>query len=111
MECCTRWWAAKRSKSTRSRSDVRGIGHWPWGMWKGHEYADPRTNFGFGRTILAIQLDTKKVLWSYRDDEYLDSRGVCMSQGRIYFYAPDKFLGCLNAADGQVPWKNRMLIC
>ena len=32
-------------------SDVRGIGHWPWGMWKGHEYADPRTNFGFGRTF------------------------------------------------------------
>lgn len=87
-------------------SDVRGIGHWPWGMWKGHEYADPKTSFGFGRTFLAIQLDTKQVLWTYRDDEYLDSRGVCMSHGRIYFYAPDKFLGCLNAADGQVAWKN-----
>ena len=87
-------------------SNVRGIGHWPWDMWKGHEYADPKTNFGFGRTILAIELDTKKVLWTYRDDEYLDSRGVCMSHGRIYFYAQDKFLGCLNAADGQVTWKN-----
>ena len=88
-------------------SDVRGIGHWPWGMWKGHEYADPRTNFGFGRTLLAINPVTKDILWTYRDDEYLDSRGVCMGAGKIFFYAPDKFLGCLKNADGTLLWKNQ----
>ncbi|MHB0958999.1 MAG: outer membrane protein assembly factor BamB family protein [Pirellulaceae bacterium] len=88
-------------------SDVRGIGHWPWGMWKGHEYADPRTNFGFGRTLLAINPLTKDILWTYKDDDYLDSRGLCMSAGRIFFYAPDKFLGCLQSADGKLLWKNQ----
>ena len=34
------------------RSNVRGLGHWPWDMWQGHDYSDPRTSFGFGRTIL-----------------------------------------------------------
>ncbi|MCA9066928.1 MAG: hypothetical protein KDA96_27865, partial [Planctomycetaceae bacterium] len=29
-------------------SDRRGLGHWPWGMWDGHDYKDPRTAFGFG---------------------------------------------------------------
>jgi outer membrane protein assembly factor BamB len=89
------------------RSDVRGIGHWPWGMWKGHEYADPRTNFGFGRTFMALNPATKEVLWTYRDDDYLDSRGVCMDGGKIFFYSPEKFLGCLNTADGSLLWRNK----
>ena len=89
------------------RSDVRGIGHWPWGMWKGHDYADPRTNFGFGRTFMALNPATKEVLWTYRDDDYLDSRGVCLDGGKIFFYSPEKFLGCLNTADGALLWKNQ----
>lgn len=87
-------------------SDVRGIGHWPWGMWKGHDYADPRTNFGFGRTFLAIDPRTEKILWSYSDSEYIDARGVCMDDGKIYFYSPEKFLACLDAESGNVAWRN-----
>ncbi len=87
-------------------SQVRGIGHWPWGMWKGHDYSDPRTSFGFGRTFLAIDPDTRKVLWRYRDDNYLDARGVCMRDGRIYCYSPEKFLACLDATQGELAWKN-----
>ena len=29
-----------------------------------------------------------------------------MEQGRIYFFCPDQFLGCLNAKKGEVVWKN-----
>ena len=36
------------------RSNRPGLGHWPWGMWKGHDYKDPRTAFGYGRTLVAI---------------------------------------------------------
>ena len=61
--------------STQS-SRTPGLGHWPWGMWEGHDYKDPRTAFGFGRTLVAVDLETKKVLWHYRDDEFLDARGV-----------------------------------
>ncbi len=87
-------------------SDTPGLGHWPWGMWEGHEYKNPETSFGFGRTFLAIDPQTKKVLWTHRQPELLDSRAVCMIGGRIYAYCPEKFLLCLSAADGKLLWKN-----
>jgi outer membrane protein assembly factor BamB len=87
-------------------SNVGGLGHWPWGMWKGHDYGDPRTNFGFGRTFLALDAKTKEILWTYRDEDYIDSRGVCMGHERIYFYSPERFLGCLDTRDGSLAWKN-----
>ena len=88
------------------RSDLRGLGHWPWGMWKGHDYKDPTKSFGFGRTLVAIDLKTKQPLWNYRDEQFLDSRAVCMKDGRIYCYSPEKFLCCISAADGSLLWKN-----
>jgi len=87
------------------RSDVPGMGHWPWGMWEGHDYADPETNFGFGRTFVAIDPATKRILWSHNEEEYVDSRGVCMRGDRIYFYCPQKHLGCLDAQTRKVLWR------
>ena len=86
------------------RSNTPGMGHWPWAMWKGHDYKDPKTSFGFGRTMLAINLRTKQILWRHGEQQYLDSRGVCMGNGRIFYYSPEKFLGCLNARTGKVLW-------
>ncbi|NQT12338.1 MAG: PQQ-binding-like beta-propeller repeat protein, partial [Planctomycetes bacterium] len=88
-------------------SQTPGLGHWPWGMWGGHDYTDPKTSFGYGRTFVAIDPGAKKVLWSHREDEHLDSRGVCMKGGRIYFYAPKKVLGCLeaDARAAKIVWK------
>jgi len=88
------------------RSARRGLGHWPWGMWKGHDYKDPHTAFGFGRTFLAVDLKTRKITWHYRDDDFIDARGVCMSGNRIFFYSPQRFLACLDATKGAIVWKN-----
>jgi outer membrane protein assembly factor BamB len=93
-------------KPATQPSNTPGLGHWPWGMWEGHDYKDPKTNFGFGRTFVAIDPATKKILWSHREEEFVDARGVCMRNGRIYYYGPRKFLACLNAASGKVAWKN-----
>ena len=41
-------------------SQTPGPGRWPWSMWEGHEYQDPKTNFGFGRTFLAIDPQSKR---------------------------------------------------
>jgi outer membrane protein assembly factor BamB len=76
----------------------RGAG-WPW--WKVPEYC-----WGFGRTLLAIDPATKRLLWHHRENEPLDSRAVCMRGGRIYFYSHRKYLGCLDAAGGKVLWKS-----
>lgn len=87
------------------KSDRRGLGHWPWGMWKGHDYNDPRTAFGFGRTLVAIGLKSKKILWHYRDDEFIDARGVCMNESSIFLYSPQRFLAAVDRADGTLRWK------
>ncbi len=84
----------------------RGLGHWPWGMWKGHDYSDPRTAFGFGRTLVAIDRNTGKILWHYRDEEFLDARAVCLKSNRLYCMSPEKFLLCVDAQNGQLVWRN-----
>lgn len=87
-------------------SDSPGIGHWPWGMWKGHEYADPETSFGYGRTLVAVDLDSREVLWHYRDEDYLDARAIVMNRDKIIFYIPEKCLGAIDPANGKLLWKN-----
>lgn len=88
------------------RSARRGLGHWPWGMWEGHDYNDPRTAFGYGRTIVAIDLETKKQLWHYRDEEFLDARAVCMNSKDLHVYCPEKFLAAIDISNGELRWKN-----
>jgi outer membrane protein assembly factor BamB len=88
------------------RSGVIGIGHWPWSMWEGYDYKDPQTSFGFGRTFLALDPVSGKLLWHHREQEFVDARGVCLRNGRLYYYCPGKSLGCLDGRDGQVLWRN-----
>jgi outer membrane protein assembly factor BamB len=77
---------------------LRGAG-WPW--WKISDY-----NFGFGRTLLAIDPQTSKVLWSRREEDRIDGRAVCLKNGRLFYYCEGKFLACLDAKDGAVIYKN-----
>ncbi|TKJ36475.1 MAG: hypothetical protein CEE38_11720 [Planctomycetes bacterium B3_Pla] len=86
-------------------SKTPGLGHWPWGMWEGHDYKDSKTNFGFGRTIVAVDPKSKKVLWCHNEEDYLDSRGVCMKNGRLYLYSPEKYLACLDTKTQEIAWK------
>ena len=84
----------------------RGLGGWPWGMWKGHEYADPKTSFGFGRTMVAIDVSSGKIKWHYRGKDFLDARAVCMNDKQIFLYSPEKFLRAIDIATGKQAWKN-----
>lgn len=88
------------------RAVRRGLGHWPWGMWDGHEYEDPRTSFGFGRTIVAFDAVTHQRLWHYRDEEYLDARAMCMNESKIFCFAPGKFLLAIDRETGKLLWRN-----
>lgn len=93
-------------KIETQRAIRRGLGHWPWGMWDGHDYSDPRTSFGFGRTLVAIDLKTKERIWHFRDKEFLDARAVCMNDGQIFCYCPGKFLASIDRYTGKLTWKN-----
>ncbi len=88
------------------KSDRRGLGHWPWAMWQGHDYKNRKTAFGFGRNIVAIQPETGNILWNSKTEEYLDSRATCMKNGRIYSYCPEKFITCIDASNGDLIWKS-----
>lgn len=88
------------------RAVRRGLGHWPWGMWDGHDYKDPRTSFGFGRTIVAIDIKTKEPIWDFRDEEFLDARAVCMNDTQIFVFCPEKFLAAIDRYTGKLLWKN-----
>jgi outer membrane protein assembly factor BamB len=81
------------------------LGSWEFPAGPGWDYQHERSNFGFGRTIIAINPLTKQIRWKHAEQEYLDSRGVCMRKGRIYFYSPERFLGCLDAHTGKPLWK------
>lgn len=94
------------AKLETQRAIRRGLGHWPWGMWDGHDYNDPRTSFGFGRTLVAIDLKTKERIWDYRDEEFLDARAVCMNESQIFCYCPGKFLASVDRYTGELNWKN-----
>ncbi|MCH8120856.1 MAG: PQQ-binding-like beta-propeller repeat protein [Planctomycetes bacterium] len=82
----------------------RKIHGWPWNpISKG--FNQPENPWGFGRNVLAIEPKTKKVLWSYREDELVDSRAMCMKNGRIYIFRFGAYLSCLNAKTGKVIWR------
>ena len=88
-------------------SKAPGYGGWPVPTQEEtyRNYRSPGKAPGFGRTLVAVHPGTGKIRWSHREKEHIDSRGVCMKNGRIYFYSPQKFLGCLDARTGKVLWK------
>lgn len=95
----------EETKAEVKRATKEGFGHWPWGMWQGYDYSGGDKAFGFGRNFVAIDPGTKKILWHHREQELLDSRGICMKDGRIYCYSPGKFLTCLDAKTGKSIWE------
>jgi outer membrane protein assembly factor BamB len=93
--------AEPRDPVARWRSEGHG---WPWdGISKG--YNAPEYPWGFAKTLLAIDPGTKKVLWHHQEDPPIDSRSLCMTNGRIYFCSFGRYLACLSAKTGQVIWK------
>ena len=88
---------------------------WPWNpISKGFNQPDGIKDseksyvahpWGFGRNVLAIDPKTKKVLWSYHADEPVDSRAMCMADGRIYIFRFGAYLACLDAKTGKLIWR------
>jgi outer membrane protein assembly factor BamB len=91
-----------RDKTLRGTRTEAG---WPWTpMTAG--YDAPEYPWGFGRTFFAVDLKTKKVLWTHVEKDPIDGRAVALKAGRIYYYAPPRFLACLDAKQGKPLWHN-----
>ena len=82
----------------------RQVHGWPWeAISPGFNQAEHA--WGFGRNVLAIDPKSKKIKWHYHKDEPIDSRGVCMKNGRIYLFRFGSFLTCLDAKSGKIVWR------
>lgn len=82
----------------------RNTGGWPWRpMSPG--YDAEQYPWGFGRTLLAIDAKTKRVIWTHTEEEPIDTRAVSMKNGRIYYYSHPSFLACLDVAEGRPVWR------
>ena len=91
----------QRDPVIRTRSEGHG---WPWDPLS-PGFNRPEHNWGFGRTLLAIDPATKKVLWRYQEQEPADSRALCLKDGRIYLFRFGAYLACLEAGTGKVVWR------
>lgn len=77
---------------------------WPWDrISEGH--TQPEHPWGFGRSFLALDPSSGKVLWHYHEDEPADCRAVCMKGGRIFAFRFGAYLTCLDAKTGEVVWR------
>lgn len=91
----------QRDPTKRWKRELHG---WPWDPIS-IGFNQPDHPWGFGRNVLAIDPKTKNVLWSYREDEPVDGRAMCMKNGRIYIFRFGIYLACLNAKNGEVMWR------
>jgi len=102
----------QRDPTKRWRREKHG---WPWNpISKGFNQPDGIKDsekayvthpWGFGRNFLAIDVKTKKVLWNYREERKVDSRAMCMKNGRIYIFRFGSYLTCLDAKTGNAVWR------
>jgi outer membrane protein assembly factor BamB len=91
----------QRDPTRRWGRDLHG---WPWNpISKG--FNQPNHPWGFGRNVLAIDPESKEVLWSHREDEPIDSRAMCMKDGHIYIFRFGAYLACLDAKNGDILWR------
>lgn len=96
----------KEPQDTTIRGSRRQPG-WPWNEL-GAMY-DRRSPYpwGFGNTLLAIDPQSKRVLWSHTEPDPIDGRAVCMNRSRIFYYCHPKLVGALDRRTGAVAWRTR----
>ena len=94
---------AAPAKTTEVRSEGD---HWSWGSLSPGYYQQPRVPWGFGRHLAAFDMEAKKTLWTHTEPQLIDARALGLGGGRLFFYAPDSRIGCLETASGRLRWKN-----
>jgi len=91
----------QRDPVIRARWNNHG---WPWNPLS-PGYNQPEHTWGFGKTLLAIDPQSKNILWRHQELEPIDSRALCMSHGRIYAFRAGAYLACLDAKTGKPLWR------
>jgi outer membrane protein assembly factor BamB len=78
---------------------------WDWNQIRDPEYVKPGEPVSGGKTITAWDLKAKKVLWQHWEQTPVDSRGMAVGGGKVFFYGSETSVGCLDAQHGNVLWR------
>ena len=98
--------AGDRDPGTQTMKGDRSFGGWSWGDLSKGYYARPRVPFGFGKTLAAYDLATRKVLWKHGEERPIDSRCMSITGEKIFIYCPEAHLRGLSTRTGNVLWTN-----
>ncbi|KPL10708.1 hypothetical protein AMJ85_05340 [candidate division BRC1 bacterium SM23_51] len=90
----------RETKVVKSR-----LTHWSWESLS-NGYYRRQIPWGFGRTIAAYDMEEKKLLWLHEEKGLVDSRAMVMGGGKIFFYGPYSYVGCVDAKTGDLLWTN-----
>ncbi|MGD8236943.1 MAG: PQQ-binding-like beta-propeller repeat protein [Armatimonadota bacterium] len=77
---------------------------WPWNGIS-DVYNQPEYTWGMANVLLAIDPGTKKVLWHHRERQTIDSRALCMKNGRIFIGGFGRYIAALDSGNGNVVWR------
>ncbi|MDP6446512.1 MAG: PQQ-binding-like beta-propeller repeat protein, partial [Pirellulaceae bacterium] len=76
---------------------------WPW-SGLGKAYAG-KYEWGFGSTLVAMDVETREMRWSARTETPVDSRALCLVKDKLFAYSHQKSITCLNATTGEEIWR------
>jgi len=83
----------------------RKVTGWPWTTVRS-TYNPHQDTWGYGHTLLAIDVKTEKVLWTHQEADPIDSRALCMNSDRLFLYSHGKYLAAVQASDGKLLWRS-----
>lgn len=89
-------------QTTLVRSPARA---WSWDDLSRGFY-EKQIPWGFGNTLGAYDLAAGKLLWSMSQKQKIDSRGMVIGGGKLFYYGPDSKIVCLDALTGNIDWEN-----
>ena len=91
-----------RDPTIRARMENHG---WPWNpLSPGFNQTDQP--WGYGKTLVAIDLPSQRIRWRYYEDKPMDARAVCMKNGRLYAYSFGNYLTCLDSRTGSQVYRH-----
>ena len=77
----------------------------PRGWKRSASFQPSDYRWGFSKTLLAIDPRTKHILWRRQEQDPIDSRSLCMKNGRLFLGHFGKHLACLDAKTGRAIWR------
>jgi len=91
-----------RDPTIRARLESHG---WPWNPLS-PGFNRPEQPWGYGKTLVAIDLSSKRILWRYHEEQPMDARAVCMKNGRICAFSFGNYLTCLESNTGRQVYRH-----